>query len=181
MNEFLVRSGRLRDKAEERRIGRKLRSLSKKERLPRPIFEGALAIIPGASMEVVPMHNDGMGNISVFLTKRDNNDKFWPGQYHCPGTMVLNRDFTSDELDSAWKRLKTNEFHEQGIGSPVFVSKNLLKTKRGNEVALVHYVEVPLDLAGGEYFLIENLPENLVEHHRNIINIAADYYKKTHE
>lgn len=178
MHELLNQAGQLRQKTEEKRIGRSLRLLANKTRLPEPIFDGVLAVIPGTSMEVVPIYKDDKGELHVFLTKRSENDRFWPGEYHCPGSMVLNSDVVLGGTDHVWKRLKAKEFERQDLGSPVFASPALLETKRGQEVALIYYVDIPEDLKNGRYFLVNNLPENLIDHHKLIIGTAVDFYKK---
>jgi hypothetical protein len=163
----------------QRDLVRSLHVLQKNEKLPKEVFSEVLKTIPTVALEVVPIYEDENGELKVFLTKRSSDDKFWPNMWHSPGTMVINIDANgTGNFGHAWDRLKKNEFMDEGLGDPVAVSQKLLKTKRGNEVSLIHYINVPNDLKGGEYFSIDNLPDNLVNHHLIIIGEALDAYKK---
>lgn len=174
MNKEIFR--RLVELKAERQVGRYLQTLSKKGKLPKPVFEGAFNVLPGVAYEVVALNDDWGGRPRVFLTKRDENDKYWPGMWHCPGTMIFNNDFLDDRLSGAWERLRTTEFGSKELGNPDRVRVLFLNTTRGKEVAVVHLLMVPGDLQNGRFFSTADLPENLINHHRSIIGAALRRY-----
>lgn len=162
-------------KLEAEMTARLLKKTQKMERIPYPVFNEILGTIPGTALEVVPLHVDKNGDIRVFLTKRDKDDKFWPDMWHCPGTMVVNKDESEKEdFEKAWERLKKNEFMRDSLSSPIPVSVKFLKTNRGMETAYIHFVLVSDDLGGGKYFRVDSLPKDLIDHHLTIIREAAN-------
>lgn len=180
MHETLRLAKQLRYQNDVRQITRKLKNYSRDTSLPKPLFFEALKMVPRASLEVVPICFDRDGGLNVFLTKRNTDDEFWPGQWHCPGTMLRNADIASGGLEKAWRRLNKEEFAGTELDLPIFVKAMLLDTKRGKEVALVHYVVIPFDLDGGKYFSVADPPSDLIEHHHQIISEAVACYNKLH-
>jgi hypothetical protein len=160
---------------ESKMTARLLKETRKMDKIPHPVFNEILGTIPGTALEVVPLHVDKNGDISVFLTKRDKEDKFWPDMWHSPGTIVINKDESEKEgFEKAWERLKKDELMRDRLSSPIPVSVKFLKTKRGMEVAYIHFVLVPDDLVGGKYFRVDSLPKSLIDHHLTIIREAAN-------
>ena len=151
-----------------------LRRARRDKYIPPRVFDELLGTIPGGALEVVPLFVDKGGNINVFLTKRDEKDPYWPGLWHSPGTIVLNKDeYEKKDFGKAWERLKKNELLKESLAGPVPVSVKLVKSRRGKEIALIHYVLVPDNLEGGQYFPVNELPGNLVDHHLEIIKEAS--------
>ena len=160
-----------------RQTVRFLNKEGEKPLLTKEIFDSVLKAIPSTALEVVPF-SIADGTLKVFLTRRSKDDEFWPNQWHCPGTVIINSDLEDGgDLNKPWKRLKEKELNCTSLPDPVWVGKRHLKTKRGNEIALINYVEVPMDLEGGKFFEVDNLPDDLIDHHRIIISEAVKAYK----
>jgi len=151
-----------------------LRRVRKRTLFAPEVFDELMGTVPCTSLEVVPLNVDKNGEISVFLTKRGPDDRFWPGLWHCPGTMILNKDETPNgDFLGAWKRLKISEFKTENLPDPVFVRAKLLNGKRGMVTELISFVLIPEDLKGGVYFPVGGLPKNLILHHLEMIKDAA--------
>lgn len=142
--------------------------------LPQSIFNEFQKAFGGTSLEVVPIKFDATGNIQVFLTQRPMSDPYWPGDYHVPGTMIFPWDLElKDGFDEGWARLMSKEImSSEHVSSVSSVETLSLKTRRGAETAVVHnlvFRDDPGGIKGGEWFDINDLPKNLVEHHHQII------------
>jgi len=142
------------------------------QNVPQKIFDMFQKVFGGTSLEVVPIRYDEKGNIEVFMMKRSASDTYWPGEFHVPGTMVFAWDWIKGNgFDSAWKRIKKSEITQNNNGSLVSVSTLHLNTKRGAETACVNNIvfKGPTSSEGGEWFAIDKLPSNVIDHHQPII------------
>lgn len=142
------------------------------KRLPTEIFNQFQKVFGGTSLEVVPIRYDTDGKIEVFMLKRPADDPYWPDRFHVPGTMVFAWDwFEGNGLKKPWQRIEDKEKIPTSKGVLMEVETKLLDTKRGLETALVNNLVFsgPVSVDGGEWFKIDELPKNLVDHHRVIL------------
>jgi hypothetical protein len=140
--------------------------------IPQRIFDVFQKVFGCASLEVVPIRYSEDGEIEVFMTKRPENDTYWPNEWHIPGTMVFAWDwFSGNKFDVAWKRLKKKEIIQDSNGSANQVDTLFLNTKRGAETAIIHNLvfKGPTKSDGGKWHKISELPENIIEHHKEIV------------
>jgi len=147
--------------------------------IPEPAFTEGLKIFPGTSLEVVPIHIDGNGNLSVYLLQRKTDDaiKEWRGKWHSPGTMIRKSDGAPDNsLRKAWDRLSKEEFMSEALGEPIDVETIEVSTERGLETARIHVLRIPNNLSVGKYINLNDLDtekNTIIKHHLVIIGEAA--------
>ncbi len=126
------------------------------------LFEAILSITVSVLIEVVIIKNTPRGR-EVFLTQRKAGESY-EGQWHCPGTFIR----PGEQIDEVFQRLfsseKLGEFSEiEFIGID-----NNIKEERGHLVHLIYKVKAsPLEV--GRWFLVSELPENIVKHHRDVV------------
>lgn len=125
-----------------------------------------------AGIEVVPLRINENNKVEVLLTKRSENDEFWPGELHIPGTIFI----PGDTVESTFGRIFDEELDRTKISEPKFVNFSMQHIRRGQEIVLVHWVEVLGEPNVGVLYEIDHLPENTITHHIDIINLAADHF-----
>lgn len=159
-------------KEEERMTLSAFEKMIRLKNVPQKIFDTFQKVFGGTSLEVVPIRYNKDGNIEVFMMKRPSTDTYWPGEYHVPGTMVFAWDWTKGNgFDSAWERIKKKEVAQNNDSSLMPVSTLYLDTKRGGETACVNIIvfKGPTSNESGEWFAIDNIPSNIIDHHKPII------------
>lgn len=102
----------------------------------------------------------------ILLQQRDSNDKFWPNEWHIPGTMVRGDELLSDALNRLFCTIIVcdEKVEIAGVLNRVYS----YKTKRGNITHLLYIIEWPHKVIGS-FFSIKRLPENTMEHHRLLL------------
>lgn len=129
-----------------------------------------------SNVELVPLRIDSeTKQIEVFLTERPEDDDFWPGEWHVPGTAFV----PGKNEPDAWGKLFGEELHGIKCTSPVFVTNHTQHVRRGTERAEIYWVEVLREPKEGQFFPIDELPENTIGHHREVIELAADHFLET--
>lgn len=113
-----------------------------------------------------------MEDKKVWLEQRVDNDRYWPSQWHIPGTMVRG----NEDVKGALRRLVEDVKVHSSLLLMDFkhVTTYTYKTSRGYITHLVYILERHKDeyiwfsVSGknGEYFSIKRLPKNIIEHHR---------------
>lgn len=129
---------------------------------PFDIFLQLCRITVTPVVEVLPLRKVN-GIVEVLLTKRDEDDIFWPGKYHIPGVVLLATD-EAGSLRSAFKRILDGELG--GVKtqqSPFFVDFSFREEKRGMGLSLLHWVELRGKTKLGEWFNWEKLPDTFLE------------------
>lgn len=108
------------------------------------------------------------GKVEVLLKQRSLGEVY-PGQWHCPGTVLR----TGEEIASAFARLEKKELGALLKDEPVFVSfLNNLKEERGHFIHLIFLAELDV-CTQGEWFSVDKLPEDTIENHKAIVRIAT--------
>ena len=118
-----------------------------------------------------------MVKIEVLLLKREEDDPFWPGELHTPGTVIRPGD-TEGAMYKAFERIIHDELRDTAMSAPYFVGSLLHKSRRGTEQAQIYWVEVEGEANVGEFYPAGNLPTNLVESQQKFIAQAVESYKK---
>ncbi len=111
----------------------------------------------------------------VWLIPRDESDRFWPGQLHVPGCVVR----PTDNQVEVKNRIVTGEMKGVSVGEPTYVTTEIRKTPRGNEVVTVYYIELYERPKFGELFVAGNLPKNSIEIDNKLIEHAAEAFDKS--
>ena len=161
-------------------------------RQPLPLFTQLARHVVTSTVEVVPLmeRND---KIEVLMAKRSDDDLWWPGQWHLPGTVLLPTDAVSHAYDyeTIVARLYTDEFSQSVVkrgDARVFdVQRRLIP--RGSEQtvfawSLIDLVEGVDAIEGGELFDAETIHEQLqgqvvVEGHLNTVKLALAEYRNS--
>lgn len=142
--------------------------------LPRPIFDQIARLITLPVVEFVPLRRGSEGVVEVLLLKRPDDDPFWPGLLHTPGTIVRATDLRPEaDNEQAFNRIAHDELKDTKISRPHFVGSMLHKSKRGTEQAGLYWVKVTSDPQIGEFYLVDNLPPGLIDSQVVFIRAAA--------
>jgi len=115
------------------------------------------------------------GKIYVYLTMRPKEEAYG-GLWHVPGTFFRPME---DETDVA-KRLCQKEYGEKFSSFHFCEDLFLPELRGGMYLARIYIIEFPGEpkpRVEGRWFNVNDLPENIVEHHRySIIPIALNYF-----
>ncbi|MFA6105696.1 MAG: hypothetical protein WC725_03850 [Patescibacteria group bacterium] len=117
--------------------------------------------------------NNRSKKIQVFLKQRPATEAHG-NQWHCSGTLMRASENTVEEV--------MNRLAETDFGYKIFLKYEftgcfiVANDERGTLLSHIYLVQ-PMDLELGEkygqWFDVENLPENMVPHHLKIIEIAV--------
>lgn len=162
-------------------LDNKIEALSKDLRelepgfLPYPIFTQIARLTVNPILEIVPLRSY-KDKIQVLLLKRDDNDEFWPGEFHTPGTNFRATDEVGGILGPL-RRICEEELQTSSqVVIPHFVNYYFRQVNRGKELAIVQWIELQESIVG-DYFDIENLPENIVHSQLDFIEEAVILFK----
>lgn len=147
--------------------------------LPREIFFQFARIFVTITVEIVPLRICKDGKVEVLFLEREKDDPYFAGLMHTPGTVVLATD-EEGSFESAFERIRKNELDlMKWKKEPVFVETRFRQTPRGREVALVHWVEMEEgEPSIGEYFGENAFPQNIVDFHVDMINVAVKDFRQ---
>ncbi len=127
--------------------------------LPQRMFEAVARLVVTPTLVAVPVFRRA-GRTRVVLTRRAADDRHYAGLLHPPGTVLL---ATDQSLDAAFDRLFDAELAGLGRASaPVLVAPVFDRIARGQELALVHYVEVHDPAGQWPCFAAEALPDDVI-------------------
>ncbi len=105
----------------------------------------------------------GKNGIEIFLTKRSEKEAY-PGMWHSPGTIRR----PGEELDDAFLRLETREFKNK-LNSKKFVKfSDCPNEERGHFFLLLYLCCIDNDNSDN-WFPFDNLPEPMVDHHKDYL------------
>lgn len=129
------------------------------------LFNAIARVSISVAVEAIGIsRNPETGELKVRLMQRSLTDSAYPGMWHFPGSFMRPGESEEDVL----KRLEKGEF-KAPIRSVSFIGRdNNPHEERGHVVHLLHLVEVE-DMSSEKWFSIDNLPEPMVEHHRQVL------------
>ncbi len=146
--------------------------------LPKEIFFEIIRLIPAAIVDIVPLIEIN-NELQVLLIERESDDPFFGGQVHIPGTSLRSTD-AKGNFKSAFDRIIQGELKGVSvISEPVFCGSSFHDTTRGSELTLIHWVLVDQTINIGKFYLVNDLPSNIVPHQKNTIGIAVENYRKS--
>lgn len=144
--------------------------------LPQEIFFQMCRLNVLSAFEIIPLRMKE-GKVEVLLTERPDNDLFWGGQWHTPGSIILSTD-TPDSLNDVKERvLKELNYPQEKYCDLIYSSMELKKWKRGMTISIYHYLEVEENYGVGRFFPVDELPENIVENQAEVIERVAGVYR----
>lgn len=137
------------------------------------LFNAIARVSVSFGIEIVALRlGKGIDGLEVFLTKRPDNDPFWPEQWHCPGTILR----PGEEFSDAFKRLEKDEFltHLKEVNFVGFLNHN--NTPRGHIVSHIYTASVD-GAKNGKWFPTDQLPDKtLYPHREKTIPLAISRY-----
>lgn len=142
-----------------------------------------------ACIELVPIRHTTDRVPEVLLVQRDFPGDPWAGEWHALGTILRPTDSKSDRssYEEPLARLIGDNCEIDSaslLGAPVEIGTEFRMSRRGAELAVVHYVPVSGESTNrGEFFSMEDFPYNVpekgvVEHHVPMIERAVKAYLK---
>jgi hypothetical protein len=146
--------------------------------LPYRLFEQIARLIALPILEFIPLRLMESG-IEVLLIGRPDDDPFWPGLLHTPGTVIRATDIAEADEQTNWpafKRIGEDELHDTEIGPPHYVGSLLHKSKRGAEQAQLYWVEVVGEPKVGTFYPVDALPIELMDSQVAFIIEAARHF-----
>lgn len=108
--------------------------------------------------------NPDTDGVEVWLIERAQDDPAYPGQMHCPGTVMR----PGESIEQMFERLARAEF-AAGLKGQTFVGfNNAPDEARGHFFQLIYLVQMESPQKGG-WYPVDGLPPNIVENHRDIL------------
>ncbi len=147
--------------------------------LPYPIFEQIARIVALPIIEFIPLRFNHDKQVEVLLIRRTDTDPLFAGLMHTPGTVVRADDESKGEVHAhtAFERLLNGELAGMAVSDPAYVGSIFHTSKRGVEQAQLFWVEVlEQNPAIGEFWPVDNLPDNLIDSQRNFIVRSAEHF-----
>jgi len=131
---------------------------------------------PTFAMEgVLLRENPDGGALEVYLTQRSMVDTAYPGEFHCPGSGLRNKE--------TWQKDAERVAHSE-YKVPIKKVTVLFETgffydeARGWYWSVPCLVELEAEPAVGKWYPVDRLPENTVAHHRDdIIPAVVRYWR----
>lgn len=139
-----------------------------KEELGTELFNALARLTVGVAVEAVCLRlNPKTKKVEIYLTRRSLNDSAYPGQWHCPGSIMR----SGEEIDDIFKRLEKKEFDSGKLLKRQFVSNfNNLKEDRGHFLSLIYLCRLKQNKKiSGKWFPVNQLPQKTVVHHAKIV------------
>jgi hypothetical protein len=147
--------------------------------LPYTIFLQVARLVVLPIVEFIPLRLNN-NKMEVLLIARDQDDPFWPGMLHTPGTVIRSSDevFENSNNVSAYKRIIEEELKSTRVSEPHYVGSIFHRSKRGTEQAQLYWVEVIGENIVGEYYPVDELPDNLISDQIDFIKQSSEAFKK---
>lgn len=141
--------------------------------LPFELFIAIAAKVTVPTMEVAPLRRNGE-RIEVLMTKRPDDDPYWPGGWHLTGTVIRANDAEGTDFSSGIERVLRDELHGTitPVGKVRYAGMKFWDVKRGRELDQMFYFETDAtdeDVKEGQFFDVEDLPDSTLEHHKIMI------------
>jgi|SRR3989344_7736466 len=140
--------------------------------IPNGIFHALMPKIVSVPIEPCVFNDDGQ----ILLIPRPQSDPEYPGCHHSPGTVLRDNENVAQAID----RLVKGE-----LGCPIgdLVRRQWREVPRGtgvgenptrHEIALVHTCVIKGRPRHGQFFDLDNMPDNLLTHHREMIKAVVN-------
>lgn len=141
-----------------------------KQGLEADLFNALARITVTMAVETVALRiNAKTKKIEVYLTQRSPHETAYPGQWHCPGTVMRRM----EEIDDMFLRLEKREFGIKILSKKFIAHFNNPKETRGHFFTLLYLCVLEEGTGLGHWFPVAKLPENTPWHHRKTIIPAA--------
>ena len=126
------------------------------------LHSALVRLVCAVAVEVVALRRDTTtGGIMVLLRQRGLNEAAYQGMWHCPGSFVR----PGESIDDVFNRLMASE-SLGSIRSQRHLDNCFWPEERGTICSDIRLVDA--DPAVGHWFPVNNLPQAMVEQHRDV-------------
>lgn len=153
------------------RTAKLLGQIDPRQPLGTELFDSIAKLSVSVAIETVSFRIEN-GKIEVYLTQRSPIDTAYPNQWHCPGSFIR----PGEEISDVLQRLEKKETGIIFKGANHIATVNNPAETRGHIVQLIHLCEI-CGQGRGKWFPLDQLPKNIVEQHRIIIQKALAYFE----
>ena len=132
------------------------------------LFEALARRLPVIGLEAVVLREFD-GRLEVLMTARPDNDLIakWAGKWHIPGTILRNE----ETIEDGFLRLGEREFGATLVNIRFVYLHFPRGGDRTSNLQLVHVADIAESQPRlGTWFDVEELPEKLIDGHRQIIS-----------
>ncbi len=110
--------------------------------------------------------NPQTNTVEVYLVRRAIDDTAYPGQWHIPGSAMR----PGEEIEDVFLRLQEKELGIAITSKKFIFHFNNPKETRGHFFSLIYLCQLESGAKGkGEWFPVDQLPENIVGHHKMLV------------
>lgn len=136
--------------------------------LPLAIFSQVARLVRLPIVNVIPVRREASQD-EIGLIRRGDDDPWWPGQWHLPGTIIR----STDTLVSAIQRLLHEEIIASSYDEPIYQTFVFQRSKRGSSIVLVYSVDHCVVPATSlmRWHPIDVLPAEIIDSEREIIEV----------
>ena len=130
----------------------------------RDLFEAIARVSVSAAFEAVCVReNPETKRTEVLLVQRPADDTAYPGEWHCPGSVLR----PGESVEDVFRRIGESELAGKIEVRDFAGISNNPKEKRGHFYSVIYVCDVTG--IGGTWYPSENLPVRTIKHHRNVI------------
>ena len=147
-----------------------LRKIDPQKPYGQKLFDALARLTVSVALEAVCLRlNSQSKKIEVYLARRSNQESAYPGEWHCPGTVIR----PGEEFSSAFERLNRKEFGAKFLETRFVANVNHPTEARGHFVSMVYLCVVGEGtkrvFLRGKWFPVDELPGKLVEFHQKMV------------
>ena len=150
---------------------RLLREIDPQKPYGTALFDELSRLTISVAVEAVCLHWNAGKKVEVYLTQRSPNDTAYPGEWHCPGSVLR----PIEDISDVFIRLVKREFGVNLLDWSFVANVNHPTEARGHFFSLVYLCRLDREANAlkGSWFPVDQLPEKTVESHRYRIIPAA--------
>lgn len=146
--------------------------------LPEELFVQIARLTVLSAVELVCVRTAAGGQVEVLLTQRAEVDPFWPGEWHCPGSVLRPTD-EKETFVSGFHRVLAGELGLTEWAEPTFAGVWFWEGVRGSALSVIFWLDVTgLTMPVGKFFPASALPDKLIIGMDRVIEIAVQHYIK---
>jgi hypothetical protein len=140
-------------------------SLRETGKIPREVYESLARFFPQACVELAVLRQSE-DELEIFLSARPDDDPYWPGQLHMPGTTL----YALDSEETMWSRLMHNELRELNGRRPTLAFNHVTTYDDRERGACMHavyltVVEAGTEISSGQFYPLRDIPRETINHH----------------
>ncbi len=132
--------------------------------LPPQVFYAIAETMALPYIELVIFHPTAKQS-EVLLTKREEDDPYFPGLWHVPGTLLRATDLDKpgDRFDLAINRIVSEELGGMSISRPTHTGMYFHGVTRGVGLSIIHTALAQSTPTVGQFFPVSRLPEDIIQ------------------